>query len=165
MGGDIHQFLSAEHRRLDALLERAAADPEKIDAEAYAEFRAGLLRHIAMEEKVLFPAAGTGRSGRPLFLAAQLRLEHGALAALLVPTPTAAIVAALRAILERHDLVEEGSGGVYDQCEEAAAEKIDALLSELKRFPPVKTVPHVDTPFALEAARRAVARAGYRLEF
>jgi hypothetical protein len=42
-----------------------------------------------MEEKVLLPAAQKARGGEPLQIAAKLRLDHGALAALLVPTPTA----------------------------------------------------------------------------
>jgi hypothetical protein len=42
-------------------------------------------------------------------MAAKLRLEHGALAALPVP-PTLAIIAALRAILGTHNVLEEGAG-------------------------------------------------------
>ena len=49
--------------------------------------------------------------------AAKLRLDHGAFAALLVPTPTPAIIAALRAILGAHNVVEEGPGGVYECCD------------------------------------------------
>src|SRR5262245_30922604 len=74
--------------RLDALLERAMSDPENIDDSAYAQFRAGLLKHIGMEEKVLLPAAQKLRGGEPLPVAPRLRLDHGALAALLVPSPT-----------------------------------------------------------------------------
>jgi len=57
MPGKIHCYLAGDHDRLDALLERAMSDPANIDAAAYAQFRAGLLKHIAMEEKVLLPAA------------------------------------------------------------------------------------------------------------
>jgi hypothetical protein len=163
MAGKIHQYLADDHRRLDALLERAMADPENIDAAAYAGFRAGLLKHIGMEEKVLLPAAQKA-GGAPLPLAARLRLDHGALAALLVPSPTKAIVAAVRAILERHNPIEEGEGGIYDQAELVAGAEAGGILSRLKNFPEVKVLPHVDSDFVLEAARRAVARAGYDLE-
>ena len=61
MPGKIHCYLAADHDRLDALLERAISDPTKIDAAAYAQFRAGLLKHIALEEKVLLPAAQKAR--------------------------------------------------------------------------------------------------------
>ena len=63
MSGKLHRYLAGDHERLDALLERAMSDPEKIDAAAYAQFRSGLLKHIGMEEKVLFPAARKQRRG------------------------------------------------------------------------------------------------------
>ena len=53
MAGKIHGYLADDHRRLDGLLDRVISDSETIDAAAYAQFRAGLLKHIAMEEKDL----------------------------------------------------------------------------------------------------------------
>ena len=164
MPGPIHRFLSGDHLRLDALLDRAMSNPKNIDATAYAQFRSGLLKHIGMEEKVLFPAARKQRGGEPLPLAAKLRLDHGALTALLVPTPTAPIVAAIRAILKAHNPIEEDPGGVYDQCEEPARAEADQILHELQNYPEVKVLPHVDNPFVMDATRRAIARAGYDLE-
>src|SRR5262245_30995230 len=76
--GAIARLLGDDHARLAGLLARAAADPA-----AYAAFRRGLLRHIAMEEKILLPTAQRARGGKPLPLAGRLRLDHGALAALL----------------------------------------------------------------------------------
>jgi hypothetical protein len=64
---------------------------------------AGLLKHIAMEEKILLPAAQKLRAGEPLPVAPKLRLDHGALAALLVPTPTRPVMAAIQAILRVHN--------------------------------------------------------------
>ena len=87
---------------------RAARDPT-----AYAEFRKGLLRHIGMEENILLPVAQRARDGQPLPADGRLRLDHGALAALLVPTPTPTILGALRGILARHSALEEGPDGVY----------------------------------------------------
>ncbi len=159
--GKIHSYLAGDHRRLEALLDRAMADREHIDAAAYAGFRAGLLKHIGMEEKVLLPAAQKARAGKPLEAAARLRLDHGALVALLVPSPTQAIVAAIRAVLARHNPIEEGEGGIYDQAELAADADAGEILSRLKNFPEVKVLPHVDNDFVMEAARRALARAGY----
>ena len=103
MPGKTYQYLADDHARLDALLQRATARPDTIEASAYAEFRAGLLKHIAMEEKILLPAAQRLRDGKPLPIASKLRLDHGALAALLVPTPNRAIIAAIRAILQAHN--------------------------------------------------------------
>ena len=64
-----------------------------------------------MEEKILLPAAQRLRGGEPLLIASKLRLDHGALAALLMPTPTVAIIARIRGILKGHNALEEGPGG------------------------------------------------------
>jgi hypothetical protein len=107
---------------------------------------------LAWRKKILIPAAQAARGGEPLPIASKLRLDHGALTALLVPTPTPAIVAVIRAILERHNPLEESPGGVYEQCEQLAAAQADEILKRLKTAPAV-----------MEAARRALQRAGYDL--
>jgi hypothetical protein len=164
MRGKIYEYLAVDHERLDALLERAVSNPDNIDRAAYALFRSGLLKHIGMEEKILLPAARRIRRGEPLQAAARLRLDHGALTALLVPTPTAAIVAAIRAILEAHNPIEEEAGGMYDQCEQLLGAEAEKILDQLRTAPEVKVLPHVDTPFVMEAARRALARASYDID-
>jgi hypothetical protein len=83
MSGSFSCLLAEDHARLDGLLQCAVADAGAINHAAYAAFRAGLLRHIGMEEKVLLPAAQRWRGGVPLPIAAQRRLDHSALAALL----------------------------------------------------------------------------------
>jgi len=164
MPGKIYRYLAGDHKRLDALLERAMSDPENIDAAAYAQFRLGLLKHIGLEEKILLPAAQRLRGGEPLAVAAKLRLDHGALAALLVPTPTPRVITAIRAILKVHNPIEEDPGGMYEQCEELAGAEIDEILRQLQDAPGVRVVPNFDGPNVLEATRRAVAKAGYDLE-
>jgi hypothetical protein len=76
----------------------------------YAQFRHDLLRHIAMEEKVLLRYAREKRGGEPLPLARQLHADHGEIAKLLVPTPTAAIIQRLSEVLHGHNRLEEGPG-------------------------------------------------------
>jgi len=164
MSGKIHHHLAGDHQRLDALLERAMSNPENIDAAAYAQFRSGLLKHIGMEEKVLLPAAQKLRGGEALAVAPRLRLDHGALAALLVPSPTTAVVAAIRTILKVHNPIEEDPGGMYDQCEELAGAEADQILRQLQDYSEVRVLPHVDNPFVMEATRRALARGGYDLQ-
>ncbi len=159
--GPVARFLTGDHARLEGLLQRAVAETGAIDRAAYAEFRAGLLRHIGMEEKILLPAAQRARGGEPLPIAAKLRLDHGALAALLVPTPTPQIAGALRAILAAHNPLEEGPGGVYEVCEQLAGAEAEALLARLRAAPEVPVNPHVDSPLVRDAMRRAVARAGF----
>ncbi len=94
-------------------------------------------------------------------MAGQIRLDHGAIVALLVPPPSAAIVATLRSILETHNEREEGAGGLYGLIEQLAGKEIEGMLQKLKAMPEVPVLPHNEKPFALEAARRAVTRAGY----
>jgi hypothetical protein len=159
--GPIARLLIDDHRRLEALLARAFATPGRGDADAYAAFRAGLLRHIGLEEKVLLPAAQRARGGEPLPEAARLRLDHGALAALLVPSPDAAIHHALRTILDPHDALEERADGVYAACDRLLAAGADALVARLRDAPAVPVSAPVDDPRVREATRRALARAGY----
>lgn len=163
MPGKIYRYMADDHERLDNLLDRAASG-EAIDAAAYHQFRIGLLKHISMEEKILLPAARRLQGGEPLSMAAKLRLDHGALVALLVPSPTRRVIAAVRAILKLHNPVEEDPGGIYEQCEELAAVEADEILCQLQEAPEVKVLPHVDNDFVMEAARRALARAGYDFE-
>jgi hypothetical protein len=162
--GPIHQYLADDHRRLEDALRRATLDPTRIEPEAYLEFRGGLLRHIGMEEKILLPAARSAR-GEALPAAAKLRLDHGALAALLVLTPTAAIVAAIHRILETHNPIEEGPDGVYSECERLAGTDLDVILDRLKKAPAVAMNAYVDNAIAVQSAHAALRRAGYDLFF
>ena len=66
--------------------------------------------------------------------------------------------------MKLHNPLEEDPGGMYDQCEELAAAEGDQILSQLQNFREVKVLPHVNSPFVMEAARRALVRAGYDLE-
>jgi hypothetical protein len=73
----------------------------------------------------------------PLPIAAQRRLDHGALAALLVPTLTPAIIAATRTILTAHNALEEGPGGLYEMCEPLAGTEAEGLLAQLQAGGPI----------------------------
>jgi len=161
MPGPLYRMLAEDHARLDGLLHEAMTEAGLINRAAYAEFRAGLLRHISMEEKILLPAVQRLRGGEPLAKAAKLRLDHGALAALLVPTPTPAIIAALRSILGAHNVIEEGPGGVYECCEQLVGAEADALLAQLQESPAVPVAPYSDGSHVMDTVRRALVRAGY----
>jgi hypothetical protein len=150
-------FLTDDHARLGALFARAVATPGSFDREAYDAFRAGLLRPIAIEEKVLFPAAREARAGEPLPEAARLRIDHGAIAALLVPPPSPALAAELRIILDPHELIEEEPGGVYDRCEELLAARALELVEKMRTYPPVKVAAYFDGPRVVRTAADALA--------
>jgi hypothetical protein len=160
--GIITDFLMEDHRRLEALLQRAVARVDQIDQVVYSQFRAGLLRHIGMEEKILLPTAQRLRNGEPLPIASKLRLDHGALATLLIPTPRAAIIATIRGILKEHNVLEEGPGGLYETCDELAGSEATELLEKLRAAPEVAVLPHSDTPTVMNTLHRVLERAGYQ---
>ena len=149
MNGPLHRFFAADHRRLDALLKRSLSVPGQVDLLPFGEFRAGILKHIGMEEKVLFPAARHAREA-PLALAARLRVDHGAIAALLVPTPTPPLVMEIVSILGPHNRREEEPGGVYDACDEAVGpDEAERLVQDLRAFPEVPLKAYNDGPAIL----------------
>lgn len=150
MAGPLGRFLADDHARLDELLRQAMADPRALDLEAYRRFRGGLLRHIGMEEKVLLPDARRRRGGEPLPAARRLRADHSALAALLVPTPTRALLEVVREVLDEHNRIEEEPGGVYDACEALAGDEAALVLARLRAAPEVRQAPHFDGPLAHE---------------
>jgi hypothetical protein len=156
----IFEFFCADHRRLQGLLDRAITNRDAIDLRAFEQFRGGLLKHIGMEEKVLLPAARRARGGEPLPLARQLRLEHGAIAALLVPTPNRAVIEKLVSVLTPHNLLEEQPGGLYEQCDELLdAESAVSLLEQLRSFPEVPLAPYSDGPLVELTIENAIRRA------
>lgn len=162
----ITELLVADHQRLHRLLATAHTGGH-LDGDAFAAFRAGLLHHIALEEKLLLPAVRRARGGEPLARARELRTEHAALTSLLVPTPDLALCAELEALLASHDAKEEGEDGVYAECE-AALTPADSrtLAAAAAASPAVRVAPHFDGPgvyrtaaLALAAARRPRRRA------
>jgi len=156
----MRQFLTEDHRRLDALLESAGECHTPEELAAYDRFRRGILKHIGIEEKILLTAAARLR-GTPLEQAARLRLDHGAIVSMLMPIPTPSIIRALRTVLAAHNPIEEGNGGVYDICETLAAAEHDDLFGKIREAPEVPTHPNATTPRILDAARHALIRAGY----
>jgi len=144
----IHEYLSADHARLDAAMRNGD----------YEAFREGLLRHIGIEQKILFPIVNDWP------VVERLHLDHGALAALLVPTPTPAILAAIQTILENHNPLEEGNDGLYEQCERRLGARTAVVLKQIQTFPPVRVAPNVDNQTSMESARSALRCAGYSLE-
>lgn len=152
-------YLEADHARLHALLARAMAAP-RLDLQAFAEFRGRLLRHIAIEEKVLLPAAREARAGVALGRARELRVDHGALASLLVPTPDLALCSEILSLLSVHDAKEEGRGGVYEECRRLLRGSELARLGERAvSFPKVRLAQHFDGPNVFRTAEEALASA------
>jgi hypothetical protein len=145
MAEGIQAYLEADHQRMAALLAHAGEHPDRVEAESFWRFRLALLRHIGMEERVLFPAARRARGGEAFPWAARLRADHGQLAALLVPTPTVERVARIAVVLELHNRIEEGSAGAYADCEAALGEEgVRQVLAQLRAYPVPPPAPYFD---------------------
>jgi Hemerythrin HHE cation binding domain len=157
----LSEHFTHDHRRLETLLRRAILSAGTIDETAYAEFRVGLLKHIALEEKILIPAFKTGRENISHALASQLRKEHGALAALLVLPPSIMTRDAILGLLQHHNKREESPDGLYEECDCLPPDSVKEMMEKTRIYPEVPVLPYNSSPHAYEAARRAVARAGY----
>jgi hypothetical protein len=164
MRGQLYTYFADDHRRIETLLDRAVRDPQNVDKRMYTDFRAALLKHIGMEEKLLFPTLQRHRNGEPHPAVARLHLDHGAIAALLVLPPEPVVVAALRSILAGHNDVEEGAGSVYEEADRLPLRMGEDLFERLLLAPEVPISPHIDNPGAIDAARRALLKSGYNLD-
>ena len=120
----VMDYLEKDHRRLDDLLSRTQAKVAAGDlrgaAVEFAPFHDGLLRHIRIEEDLVFPdfeeATGTGGGGGPTGV---MRSEHAEIQRLLAlikahlgsPAPSAGeferLRTALVAVLSGHNMKEE----------------------------------------------------------
>jgi hypothetical protein len=163
MPGPVAIFLAEDHRRLESLLNAACSADASIDSGKYNDFRTGILRHISMEEKILFPVIKQSDNPSVINTLRQIRLDHGAIAALLVLPPEQSVVDKLREILYAHNELEEGPDGAYDLCERTVGPGGDSVLELLVTMPEVPLSRYIDNPNAADAVRRAVERAGYSL--
>lgn len=140
--GPIDRLLADDHDRLDALLAKARAAPDgEVQMEPYERFRAGLLRHIAIEEKLLFPLLRRRDPERALDIDL-LRAEHSAIARLLCYQPTPRLLDDVRALLGPHNVREEGAEGIYAATERAAGDELEALVRSVEAFGAVKPAPY-----------------------
>ena len=161
MNKPLHHFFTEDHHRIETFLNKATEKEGEIEMNNFHKFRTQLLRHIKMEEKILFPAAKKVNLEVMQELIPRFRLEHGALTALLVPPPTADIIKVIRFVLDKHDLAEEEPGGLYDICEALTQGQTAELLIQLPKTEEVPVHPPNPAAIAMESARRALIRAGY----
>jgi hypothetical protein len=151
------ELLSQDHDRLDALLVAALRADGTIDEQAYDGFRRGLLRHIGIEERLLFPVVRRMQGASAVI--EQLHRDHAALAALLVPPPAATGIAMIRDILAHHNPLEEGDGGLYRHVETLAAGDLPKLLESVEAFPQIPVAPYSDTELLRRSTEQLVREA------
>lgn len=156
---ELRGWPSLDHREIDALLSEALSD-DGFAPEPFARFRERLLRHIGIEEKILFPAARRLDPGRDADRLARLRVDHGALTSLLVPTPDRDLANEIRALLPEHNKIEEDDEGVYDTCIDAldADDALEVLRAARARRP-VPTTGYFDGQGTVRTAAKALAKA------
>lgn len=143
---EISAYLTADHVRLRSLLRNGD----------FERFRAALLRHIGLEEKILLPALRQA-GPEPTELIKLLHADHGVLATLLVPTPTAEITAAIVDLLDAHDRLEEDAGGLYEQCDQRLAADAARVSARMRETAEPPLAPHFDGPRAREKVAEALA--------
>ncbi len=119
----VMEYLSGDHRRLDGIMEACRSQAARSDMAGaglrFSEFREGLLRHIRIEEELLFPAfeGATGLDqGGPTEV---MRHEHAEIQRLLDlmkdlfastepdPAEFESLRSALVALLHEHNVKEE----------------------------------------------------------
>ncbi|MEO6903832.1 MAG: hemerythrin domain-containing protein [Bacteroidia bacterium] len=161
MHKSLHQFFEKDHQRIEKLFNKAIEQPDRIEMNYYNQFRAQLLKHIKMEEKILFPAARKANQSVMQEILPQYRLEHGAITALMVPPPTPSLIKVIIYILKKHNIAEEAMEGLYDTCEELTKGQTQELLQQLIVTEEVPIHPPNPAPIAIEAAKRALKRANY----
>ncbi len=81
-----------------------------------------------------------------------------------MPPPSPQVIAAIRAILADHNLLEESPGGLYELCESLAGEGLADLLAQARSAPEVSAMPHKSDPNVFEVLRRVLIRAGYNFD-
>jgi len=116
--------------------------------------RKNLLKHLILQLHVGTAPAQVQK--QPLPHARRLRIDHGAIAALLVPTPVPEIAAEIRKILGPHNVVEEGEGGVYETCDALLAQQSEAILGRMREYPRVKVARYQDGPRVCRTAEEAL---------
>jgi len=161
MNGRLYHFFEQDHSRLDDLLAKATANSPQVDEALYHEFRTGLLKHIKLEEKIIFKAAQQANGGEALPLQAKLRLDHGALTSFMVVPPTPEVIKIIVELLKEHNRLEEEPGGMYDQCEQLTNLQVDELFMQIEAMEDVPVHPYNTADYALEAAKRSLTRAGF----
>ena len=139
----IYEFMSGDHRRMDALLAEARALCGSGDAQGAASkfksFRDGLLRHIGWEEDILFGMVYEELKDRDVLIIDELKLQHARIREDLESVGAAPCdkaseprIADLVAVLDAHDRMEEEE--FYPWLDESLDEsRIDVAMAAIMK--------------------------------
>ena len=139
----IRDVMAADHRQCDdyfAAVERSVAAVAWADAKAaFVQFRDAMLRHLAAEESILFPAfeAHTGMCMGPTQV---MRGEHGQMRDLLSASEIAlnardaddysGNAETMLIMMQQHNMKEENI--LYPMCDQHLAYQLEKLLPQLE---------------------------------
>lgn len=156
---ELRAWLVRDHEEISALALDARA-PYGIDNEAFDRFRERLLRHIGVEDRLLFFQIERISDASLAEAISELQIDHAALMSLLVPTPDLVLAQEIAGLLERHNQLEECHGGVYDQCMALLDdETAEAILYDASERGPVPTAKYFDGPGTVRTAAAALEKA------
>lgn len=145
MNGPISSALTADHHSIDAFLAAARNGDEA----SYQLFRIGLARHIGVEEKIILPALRAAGCDPPM--ARQLKLDHSALVAMLVPPPSPELFEKISTLLSLHNPLEEGPEGIYLAADRVLTD-VDKIIDRMCKAP----APPMATHFSGERAYASI---------
>ena len=82
----------------------------------------------------------------------------------MVVPPTPDVIKVLYHVLEKHDLLEEEPGGMYDVCEKLTQGETAEILRRLENVTEVPVHPYNTADYALDVAKRTLLRAGFNFD-
>ena len=99
----------------------------------FSDFRKGLLRHISIEEKIVFPTIAKCQGRDKIALTDRLHIDHAAIVSLMVPPPSLSIIQTLKSIFAVHNPLKENDGGLYDLFEASVGADIHMMRGNYGR--------------------------------
>ena len=127
--------------------------------EYYHQFQNGAIEAHKKWKKILFPAAQKANDGAASAGSKAPPESCGAYGADGSAT-TDDVIKVIRHVLEKHDLLEEEPGGMYDLCEKTDRRRNASIAGWTRKVTKVPVLPPNKTDFALDVAKRTLERAG-----
>lgn len=152
----IHEYLANDHARLDALLARATASPDRIDVP---QLRDELVRWRRNEQGrdggVVRMERAEERRHR-ITLGSREREENLLFHRDVTEQPGAKLVVR-HVVLDEHNPLEDAPDGLYDHCDRTAGDTALQLLAQMQAILPIRVAQHVDEPRIYEHIERMLA--------
>ena len=153
-------YFGHDHQRLGMLLAAAMDSSTGYDEQAFEIFRRALVRHVAIEERVLAPALEARLGDGFAAARRKLRQDHRALVTLVIPRPCREWLEDLRELLAHHFEVEEREGGLHELAERFLTPDAPKLIAAARGLPEVELGPPCEGAEVEAALHAALERFG-----